>query len=342
MHPSRQNGRFAPFYSSHICGLPALFENPATDSQVNFMAAPEFRSRQRRTLVAATCLVLLLGPTQTGVAKAPPSRGQIIPISAALCEDMKIRHVLGPNAPVGCERLRLLKFSYLDFAGAPRDDGEIVVMDAAASHVLRIFNSLREMRFPIAKAKLMNNYEGNDLASMSDNNSSGFNDRKITNGDSISLHAYGLAIDINPVQNPFVVRLGSTLDFQPPSGVEFANRLNDRPWKDSRRGMAESVINVFADNGFLIWGGYWDSPTDYQHFQVGRKMAERLASMPAREAEAMFNRVVDNYRTCRRTSREEEAGRTKCIMIGDPTAGQLNVKQAISSASSGSPELRSQ
>jgi hypothetical protein len=62
--------------------------------------------------------------------------------------------------------LKLIKFSYVDFGDTLRDDGEIVMMDAAAPHVLRIFTTLRNIRFPIAKATLMNRYEGNDDASM--------------------------------------------------------------------------------------------------------------------------------------------------------------------------------
>jgi len=245
----------------------------------------------------------------------------VTPISAALCEDMKRHHVLGPNAPVGCERLRLVKFSYIGFDMALHEDGEIVVMDAAAPHVLRIFTTLRAMRFPIAKARLMNHYQGNDDASMADNNTSAFNDRMITEGTAVSLHAFGLAIDINPMQNPYVVRTGDTLTFQPQAGVEYANRLNDRPWKEFRPGMTEAVIDVFAHNGFLIWGGYWDNPIDYQHFQVGRDMAEHLARASPAEAEAMFNQLVQRYQACRSLSLEGASSRTQCIISADPTGG---------------------
>jgi hypothetical protein len=144
----------------------------------------------------------------------------------------------------------------------------------------------------------------------------------ITEGDAVSLHAYGLAIDINPIQNPYVVRTGEVLTFQPPTGAEYANRLNDRPWKEARPGMAEAVIDVFAENGFLIWGGYWDNPIDYQHFQVGRKMAERLARVSPPEAEMIFSRLVERYRACRQTlSRNAGSNRTDCIMAVDPTGG---------------------
>ena len=236
---------------------------------------------------------------------------------------MKVHHVLGPDPPVGCARLRLVKFRYVDFAKSHHDDGEIVVMDAAARHVLQIFQSLFRMRFPIAKARLMQGYQGDDEASMRDNNTSAFNDRPIAGGGPRSLHAYGLAIDVNPIQNPFVTRNEAALLFDPPAGIDYANRLNDRPFKQRRPGMAEEAIDVFAKNGFLIWGGYWDSPIDYQHFQVGRKFAEGLAGLSADQAEAAFNDLVDRYRICRNSpAPAKRHDRMTCIMQADPTANQ--------------------
>jgi hypothetical protein len=241
----------------------------------------------------------------------------ILPISQTLCEDMNARGVLKPGAPVGCERLRLVKFDYVDFDGRIHDDGEIVVMDAAARYVLNIFVSLRRMRFPIAKARLMNEYNGNDDASMADNNTSAFNVRDIVGGSTLSLHAYGLAIDINPVQNPFATKSGATWTFSPPTGAANANRLNNRPGKPNRSGMAEAVIDVFADNGFLIWGGYWDEPLDYQHFQVSGKFAKQLASLPPDAAEMAFAQHTGRYRICRRTRGQGAEGRVKCIVEAD-------------------------
>jgi hypothetical protein len=262
-------------------------------------------------------LVLIVGLTSAGAARDARTtpHGSVVPISATLCDDMKLHHVLGAEAPVGCERLKLVRFRYIDFEGGFHDDGEIVVMDAAAVRVLRIFTALYNMHFPIAKARLMNNYDGNDDASMADNNTSAFNDREIAGGGSISLHAYGLAIDINPIQNPYAKRSGETLIFSPPSGISNANRLNDRPDKPIRSGMAEAIIDVFARNGFLIWGGYWDDPIDYQHFQVSRSLAEQLARVSPAAARAAFEGHVERYRTCRRsTGRRTASTRSKCVM----------------------------
>jgi hypothetical protein len=265
-------------------------------------------------------LALLWGFVTAGTVAGLQARsaGTISPISESLCEEMKVRHVLNPGAPVDCGRLRLIRFNYIDFNGQLQDDGEIIVMDAAARYVLEIFDTLRRIRFPIAKARLMNHYDGNDDASMADNNTSSFNVRGLAERDALSLHAYGLAIDINPLQNPFVKRSGATLTFSPPMGVEYANRSNDRPGKPNRSGMVEGVVDVFADNGFLIWGGYWDDPIDYQHFQVSRKVATQLLGLPPDQAELAFAKYVQRYRSCRRAAPHGPAGRVKCVLgVGD-------------------------
>ena len=241
----------------------------------------------------------------------------IMPVSVLLCNDMRLHHVLEPNAPVGCDRLKLVKFKFVDFDSILHDDGEIIVMDAAAFHVANIFKELMDKRFPIAKATLMNQYEGSDESTMADNNTSGFNHRVIANGNTISLHAYGLAIDINPIQNPYVKRFGNTFDIQPRAGAAYINRSKQRP------GMAEAVVDIFAENGFLIWGGDWKNPIDYQHFQVSRNMAEQLALVTAAEAEKVFNQFIERYRTCRRASQgKPQLARIECIRIADPSSGK--------------------
>jgi D-alanyl-D-alanine carboxypeptidase len=265
-------------------------------------------------LLAVTNLLfvaLILATSSASSASAAEAKADSIePISPMLCQDMKVHKVLTDGAPVGCPRLSLVKFSYFGFDEQIHRDGEIMVMDAAAEHALQIFSKLKEMHFPIAKATLLNHYDGNDDASMADDNTSAFNARKIVGGTSLSLHAYGLAIDINPIQNPYAKRSGRAMTFDPPSGAEYANRFNDRPWKIARPGMAESVIDVFADQGFLIWGGYWSDPVDYQHFQVTRSLAEELARVAPLEAHTEFEGFVERYGACRNRS----SSRAACVM----------------------------
>jgi hypothetical protein len=266
-------------------------------------------------------LALLAATSQSGFSETG-QRGleAIAPVSAAFCEDMRRHHVLSANPKVGCDRLRLVKFSYLSFDGRIRDDGEIVVMDAAAPHVLRIFESLRKIRFPIHKARPMNEFDGNDDASTAANNTSAFNDRNVSGGSAPSLHAYGLAIDLNPVQNPYLVVSGTTLRVDPPAGTEYLNRMNERPGKPPRPGMAEAVVRLFADEGFLVWGGYWDNPVDYQHFQVSRKLAERLASLPPAQAATEFDRLIERFRDCQRKYPANAPPNPHCVIQAEPGA----------------------
>lgn len=227
----------------------------------------------------------------TGAARADSVQS----VDSALCADMKAHHVLNPNAPVGCDRLALVTFAYVGFDGATYNDGRIVVMDAVAPRVLRIFQELRGRRFPIAKARLLNAYDGDDDASMADDNSSGFNHRNIPGTSQISLHAYGAAIDINPVENPFITRAGATFTAHPPASADYLNRLQHRPGKPDRPGLAEEVVKVFAANGFVDWGGTWDDPLDFQHFDIGRTLAETLTAQPPAEARRRFEESITGH-----------------------------------------------
>ena len=230
------------------------------------------------------------------------NEGAIVPVDRALCDDMKAHNVIRAGAVVGCVRLSLIRFSYLGFDGTVHSGGEIMVMDAAAEYVLRILTKLREIRFPIAKARLINNYNGNDDASIADDNTSAFNSRNVAGTNSLSLHAYGLAIDLNPLENPYVQYSGGKVTFSPPAGARYTNRFKREPEKQLRLGLAEAVIDVFADEGFVIWGGVWKSSTDYQHFQVSRGLAEQLAHLGPAQAKTLFAQHVERYRTCRRNA----------------------------------------
>jgi hypothetical protein len=244
-------------------------------------------------------IVLLAGALPDTVAQiSPEDRPGLFPIGTAPCNDMKSRHVLHSGAPVGCERLKLIRFEHVGFDGMSHR-GEIVVMDAAADHVRRIFKSLLEMNFPIDKARLMNDYNGDDDAAIEDNNTSGFNHRNVEGGNALSLHAYGLAIDLNPKLNPYVRRdrSGRVLSVSPPSSIDYVRR--SRSFANPRLGMAESVVGLFAEHGFSVWGGYWPYEVDYQHFAVSRGLALRLARLPPANAQALFEENTRSYATCR-------------------------------------------
>jgi D-alanyl-D-alanine carboxypeptidase len=251
------------------------------------------------------CALLLFASLVAQLDLQAPASQAISPISNELCDDMKSRKVLTANSLVGCERLRLLSFNHIGF-DRQLHDGEIVVMDAVANNVVQIFNALLSEHFPIEKAKLLNSYEGDDDASIADNNTSAFNDRNIAGGAGLSLHAYGLAIDVNPLQNPYIEREGETLRVSPKLSSDYVNRTNRRP------GMVEPIVDVFADNGFSIWGGDWRNPIDYQHFQVSRDLANQLVGASASAAKEIFAHYVAQYSRCR------QAGRDRKLCTGNP------------------------
>lgn len=191
--------------------------------------------------------------------------------------------------PISLERLKLIKFSYYDFDKIEHHDGEIVVLDAVAKSVLSIFKELHAIKFPIAKARPIEYYNGNDIDSMLDNNTSGFNCREIIGGGLPSLHAYGLAIDINPLQNPYVKIKKGKIDqnlVQPKNASEYLNRKILKP------GMVEKIVSIFRKNGFTEWGGQWKTLKDWQHFQTPRKLALILVKLPPSDAEKYFEKYI--------------------------------------------------
>jgi hypothetical protein len=190
---------------------------------------------------------------------------QIQPIPEIIQTSMKSKNIWAPNCPASFSQLRLLTLSHYDFDGNLQE-GEMITHEKIAANVIIIFQELLKIKFPIAKIQLIDNYNGNDELSMADNNSSCFNNRLIPNSDLISMHSYGLAIDINPVQNPYIVdeQIESELKIWPDSGKSYLNRTNQRP------GMVEPIVPIFTKNGLNIWGGNWNYPVDYHHFQVDR------------------------------------------------------------------------
>jgi hypothetical protein len=166
-----------------------------------------------------------------------------------------------PGCPVGPADLRLLTMSYWGFDGQPHT-GTMVVNGAVASAVLKVFNQLFAEHFPIHQMQPADAYGGKDPVSMADDNTSGFNCRLAvaTGPPSWSVHAYGEAIDVNPVENPYLEGGAA----QPPAGAPFLIRTPYRP------GMAVpggQLVAAFASVGWL-WGGRWTASPDYQHFSA--------------------------------------------------------------------------
>ncbi len=229
------------------------------------------------------------------------ARAEVTPIPAATCQAMRDAHVLSDASPAPCDRLREVSFSFIDFAGGTRP-GRVVVLDAVAGPVQAVFDELRARRFPLRKAEPVQAYGGDDDASMDDDNTSGFNARRVAGTSHWSMHAFGLAIDLDPVENPFieVADDGRTLRVSPAAAVPvFVNRREPRPGKPARAGLAEEVVDLFAEHGFLVWGGDWNSPIDYQHFEAGDEdFARSLLQATPAQAASLVDARIERYRRC--------------------------------------------
>jgi len=163
-----------------------------------------------------------------------------------------------PGCPVPLSDLRLVTLTYRGFDGADHDGG-LVVAAAVATDVTGIFRRLYDDGYPIASLRLVEDFAGDDDASMAADNSSAFNCRPVTGGGGFSEHSHGTAIDLNPVQNPY---LRGTLVL-PEQGRAYL----DRPAEPGVIRAGDAVVTAFADHGWS-WGGNWTGPVDYQHFSV--------------------------------------------------------------------------
>lgn len=168
----------------------------------------------------------------------------------------------------GCAQrkdLRLLTLPYRDFAGMTHK-GQLIVHRRVAADVRDVFVALFDDRsFAIEKMALVDAYGGDDEASMADNNTSGYNCRQASGSSRLSSHARGIAIDVNPLINPYVWRKGTS----PPGGQAW-----DEPAeREAQRGQAglilpdSALVSAFKAKGW-VWGGSWTSSKDYQHFSA--------------------------------------------------------------------------
>lgn len=158
--------------------------------------------------------------------------------------------------------LRYLHVLHVGFDGQTHE-GEIICNKAIAEDLLEIFEALYEAGYQIEKIKLVDEYNAEDEASMVDNNSSAFNFRFISHTTKISNHGKGMAIDINPLYNPYIKTVNGNLNIEPASSTEYVDRSKDFPHKIDENDLA---YQLFIAHGFS-WGGAWSSSKDYQHFE---------------------------------------------------------------------------
>lgn len=187
-----------------------------------------------------------------------------------LSEAVKQR-ITGISYPeTGCtisyEELNYVGLLYVDFNGEVQE-GELICNKAIAQDMVEIFYELYQNDYRIERVRLIDEYGGDDTLSMLDNNTSCFNYRVVDGTTSLSKHALGCAIDINPFYNPYVVfnKDGSGNTYISPKGSEiYADRSQNFPYKIDE---TDLCYKLFTEHGFT-WGGNWNSSKDYQHFQI--------------------------------------------------------------------------
>ncbi len=158
------------------------------------------------------------------------------------------------------DELRYLQVLHYDFYGNVRV-GELICNRSVSSDVLYIFHRLYEEKYPVEKILLIDEYDADDESSCADNNSSCFNYRKKTEGSSLSKHAKGLAVDINPLYNPYILSSGTGT--VPAGASDYADRTLDFSYKIDENDLC---YQLFTEAGFT-WGGTWESAPDYMHFE---------------------------------------------------------------------------
>lgn len=223
----------------------------------------------RKFLSIAAAVCLLAGcQCRQGSAPAPVVLPKVEPVSVETVfsaepipasVEARMRGVSYPDdAEIKLSDLRYLRLSYVDFNG-DEQVGELVCNKAIAEDLVAIFRDLYEARYPIRSIRLIDDFGGDDEASMAADNTSCFNYRKKTGMRELSKHALGLAVDINPFENPYV----RPSRVRPAGASAYADRTMDFPHKIDKEDLC---YKLFRAHGFS-WGGSWRSVQDYQHFE---------------------------------------------------------------------------
>ncbi|HET9875612.1 MAG TPA: M15 family metallopeptidase [Mycobacterium sp.] len=211
-------------------------------------------------VLAATAVVLPQCSTAPPAPTTAPSR----PALPATTVDAVTVAELGvswrPGCPVGPAQLRRVAVNHIGFDGRTHR-GELIVHEKLVPEVITIFEQLYRLNYRIEKMRSVAHYpDAVDELSMEDNNTSGFSCRDIPGTGRWAQHAYGRAIDLNPLLNPSIDSKGA---FQPKNAAAYLDRDRTDP------GLlhdGDPAVRAFTDRGWR-WGGHWKSPIDYQHFE---------------------------------------------------------------------------
>ena len=212
------------------------------------------------SLVFAAALPVLAPPAQAETKLGGREFSATISTIHGATRELMTGRSWRPGCPVGLDALRVIRMTYRGFDHRWHW-GRLVVHRWYADEMVRVFRRLYNERYPIRSMQLVDHFGADDMRSMTADNTSAFNCRwRAGICCTWSQHAYGRALDLNPVENPYVFSGG----FSPPNGAPFLDR------RQHRRGMVhrhDTVWWAFHAVGWE-WGGDWSGEKDYQHFSV--------------------------------------------------------------------------
>jgi hypothetical protein len=237
-----------------MCAILAGCSPWATDAGQDLAVSTPTSTTAATTSTTASPTTTSTSPSTTE--PLPVFEAAISPIDSTLAARMSSSWRSG--CPVGLGNLRLIEVSHFTFDGQITT-GELVIHEDAAQDIVGVFELLFADAFPIERMQLVDIYEADDDASMAANNTSAFNCREVAWQPGVwSNHAFGNAIDINPLVNPYV----SSTQLLPPEGAMYADR-SVRVVGGIYAG--DPIVDAFAEIGWT-WGGTWSNAKDWQHF----------------------------------------------------------------------------
>ena len=210
-------------------------------------------------LVAAVLGIGLVAVAVASAASTARFRGSISPLSPALAQRMT-GVSWRPGCPVPLRDLRTVEATHRGFDGRDRT-GVLIVHRDVAVRVLDVMRRLHADGFPIRRMRPVDAYGGSDFRSIEADNTSAFNCRFVDGTRRWSEHAYGRAIDVNPIENPYVTSAGTTSH---PASRPYLRRSPPRPGMAVEGG---ALVRAFDRAGWG-WGGRWSGARDYQHFSA--------------------------------------------------------------------------
>jgi hypothetical protein len=215
------------------------------------------RSLVRRSVAAAVAAAVLLPASAPGAQAG--FRGSVERISPALARAMT-GVSWRPGCPVALSDLRVVTATHHGFDGRDHT-GRLIVHRDVAPQVLGVLRRLYADGFPIRRMVPVDAYGGDDTRSVAADNTSAFNCRFVEGTTRYSEHAYGRAIDVNPIENPYVTSAGTT--------EHRASRpyLRRTPFRPGMAAEGHALVRAFDAIGWG-WGGRWSGARDYQHFSA--------------------------------------------------------------------------